>query len=399
MTDIYVLVLILGLFYLHDCSLWLERDSVAFFPGWTGGWRPERPHPLLSRSTKGLLLSFRLPPLRPVYLCHPWRTALSPTHACPTRPSGTGEEPSPHPARLAWPYEAITSVSVAEDTVTVNGQPFMACDDPSRAMALAWLLRQVAALPPAARPKAILASLVGSLDLDRLRSDLGTLSETSASLRFLCNALFLYLFLVAPGLLAFLGFSHLWPALLAALVVLVAMIGVTFRNIHARLWPEEQGVRRNALCRIAFYPPTAIRAHDYLAHRACAEYHPLAVAFVLCAPSVFDRFARQCVRELHHPLASTATDPAVAAAEEWFRSAQEEAIRLSLRAWGLDADAYLQPPPRTGTGSLAFCPRCDTEYAVAGGACADCPGIALVPYDRGPRPHAVMCPPTARVSP
>lgn len=397
MSDVTILVLILCVFYLHDCSLWLELDTVAFFAGWTRGWRPARPHPLLSGSTKGLLPSFRLPPLAPVYLCYPWRAALSPTDVCPTRPSGTVEESSTQQSRQAFSYDAITSVTVADHTVRVNGQTFVTCQDEHRATALAQLLHHLAGLPAADRQEAILAALAKGTSLDRLRSDLSVLADTARLLRFLCNTLVLYLFLVAPALLAFLSFSRLWPILVTALGVLVLVIAVEFRDIHAWLWPEEKGARRSALSRMGFYPPTAIRANDYLAHRVCAGYHPLAVASLLCAPSVFDRFARQYVRQLHYPLAGSAPNPTVAATEQWFRSAQEDAIRRALAACGLDLDAYLRPPPRTGEGSLAYCPRCDTEYAVAGGICADCPGVLLIPYDQADTPQAVMNSATAQV--
>jgi len=394
MSDVTILVLILCVFYLHDCSLWLELDTVAFFAHWTRGWRPARPHPVLSGSIKGLLLSFRLPPLAPVYLCYPWRAALSPTNVCPTRPSGTLEESSTQQSRQAFSYDAITSVTIADHTVKVNGQSFVTCQDVHGATALAQLLHYLASLPAADRQKAILGALAKGTSLDRLRSDLSALADSARLLRFLCNTLFLYLFLVVPTLLAFLSFSRLWPILVTALVMVVLAIAVEFRDIHLWLWPEEKGVRRSALSRMGFYPPTAIRAHDYLAHRACAGYHPLAVAFLLCTPSVFDRFARQYVRQLHYPLAGSAPNPTVTATEQWFRSAQEDTIRRVLASCGLDLDSYLRPPPRTGEGSLAYCPRCDTEYAVASGTCADCPGVTLIPYDQANTPQTIMNSPT-----
>lgn len=398
MSDVYVLVLILCIFYLHDCSLWLELDTAVFSTRWTGGWRFGRAHRLLSGSTKGLFLSFRLPPLAPVYLCYPWRVALSPTHVCPTQPPGSVEEPSTQQARQALSYDGLTSVIVADHTVNLNGQPFVTCQEAHRATALAQLLKQLASLPPSARQKAILASLAAATDIDRLRSDLTILADTAWLLRFLCNTLFLYVFLVVPALLAYLSLSLLWPILVTALGVQVLIIAVEYRDIHIWLWPEEKGARRSALSRIGFYAPNAIRAHDYLAHRACAGYHPLAVAMFICPSSVFDRFARQYVQQLHYPLAGSAVNPTATATEQWFRSAEEDAIRRALATWGLNLDTYLQAPARTEEGSLAFCPRCNTEYAVASGICADCPGVALIPYDQTHTPKTVMISPTTRVA-
>jgi hypothetical protein len=323
--------------------------------------------------------------------------ALSATAVCPTQPPGGGGESSPRPAQEALAYDAITSVSVDEHIVRVNGEPFVTCREAHQAATLAQLLRHLAGLPASARPKAVRDMLAAGMNTDSLRSDLTLLATTGRLLRVLCNTLFLYLFLVVPALLALFSLFRLWPILASVLGVLVLVIAVEFRDIHAWLWPVEKGARRSALTRMGFYPPTAIRAHDYLAHRLCAGYHPLTVAFLVCAPPVFHRFARQVVRQLHYPLAGSSPNPALAATEQWFRSAQEEAIRRALAACGLDIEAYLRPPARTGESGLAYCPRCDTEYAVAGGTCADCPGVALVSFD--PRtPQAVMEPRTARVA-
>jgi hypothetical protein len=399
MSDAYVLILILYVFYLHDCSLWLDRDTIAFFARWTSGWQPRRPHPVLSRSSKGLLLSFRLPPLAPVYLCYPWRVSLSPTYVCPTPPPGSVVEVTLQRARHPLPYTTISSVNVADEAVKVNGQPFVTCQEPTQATALAQLLQHLASLPDSARENALRTALAATMDLNALRRDLAIFADTAALLRILCNILFLYLFLAVPILLALFSLSLLWPVLVTALGVLVLVIAVEFRDIHLWLWPAEKSARRSALARIGCYPPTAIRAHDYLAHRVCAQYSSLAVAVLLCEPPVFDRFARQVLRRLHHPLADGAADPTATATEAWFQIAQADCIRQALATCGIRTDAYLQPPSRSEMGSLTYCPRCETEYAIASGTCADCPGVALVPYESVSNATAAHAPPAAQVTP
>ena len=126
---------------------------------------------------------------------------------------------------------------------------------------------------------------------------------------------------------------------------------------------------------------------------------PLAVAVLLCEPPVFDRFARQFVRRLHYSLADGAADPTVTATEAWFRTAQTECIRQALATCGIRIDAYLQPPSRSEAGSLTYCPRCETEYAVASGTCADCPGVSLIPYEPASDAIAVPASPAAQVTP
>lgn len=398
MSDVYTLALVLCAFYLHDCSLWLERDTVAFFARWTSRWRPALPHPVLSGAIKGLLLSFRLPPLAPVYLCYPWRAFLSPTHLCPTMPPSDTEHSATPQARQALQYEDLQSVTVSEGTVSVNGRPFVRCQERHLATVLADLLKRLIPLPAPARQEAITATLAATLDSDRLRSDLHTLANATFFLHILCNTLFLYLFVLSPALLAFFSLSLLWPIMLTALGMLVLTIAVEFHAIHTRLWPADTGDRRSALTRICFYPPIAIRANDFLAHRACAQYHPLAVAALLCDTPAYERFARQTVRQLHYPLVTDAPDPTVRATETWFRGAQAASMCRVLAARGRDLKEYLQPPPHTGASSLAYCPRCEAEYTVLSGTCSDCPGIALLPYNPARDPDTVASATTSQVT-
>jgi hypothetical protein len=152
MSDVAVLVLVLCVFYLHDCSLWIERDTVVFLARGARRWRPMFPHRLLSGGRKGLLLSLRLPPLAPVYLAFPSRIALSPTHVAPILPP---LEPSVGSAgdavRPAVPWSAIHTVDVVEVTVRVNGEGVGVCQTQDRATATAALLRDLVQRCPADR--------------------------------------------------------------------------------------------------------------------------------------------------------------------------------------------------------------------------------------------------------
>jgi hypothetical protein len=57
---------------------------------------------------------------------------------------------------------------------------------------------------------------------------------------------------------------------------------------------------------------------------------------------------------------------------EW-RSAVWE---WTLREFG-DPGLLVGPPMRRFRESISYCPRCEQEYVVPVGACADCPGVAL----------------------
>jgi len=275
------------------------------------GWRFVQPHPLLSGAAKGLLLSFRLPPLTPVYLCETW--------------------------------------------------PQVACID-------------------------------SSLNLRALRDDLDRFAVCGIFLRVLCNTLFAYLFIVLPTIMLMWSVTVLWPTLLTALVVLVVPLAVEFRDLHAWLWPTNVSDRRGELAHMVLYPPAAIRAHDWIAHRLCRPYHPLAVAAVLCPSPVFAQFAARELRRLHHPLATETVQPHL-------RTDEIVAVRRVLEAEGLRPDNLLAPPPHVDASSVSYCPRCETAYTLSAGTCVDCPGVSLIPYEPASDAIAVSASPAAQVTP
>ncbi len=374
MNDSLVLVLVLAGFYLHDCSLWLERDTLAFIATAFGRWRPVRPHPLLSGAARGLIPSFRLPPLTAVYLSYPWRIAASPTHVCPVSPTGMPAMAAPHA------YDAIETVAAADATVIVNGAPFAKCQEPFLAAMTAEFLRRLAALPPKRRHAVLLKALAAALDPGRLETAIRSLARDGFVLRVYCNVLFLYLFLGLPAAVAFLNLVATWPYLLALLIVLAAVIAVEFHRLHAVRWPADRAGRRSVLVRLCFFPPLAMRAYDFLAHRIGAHFHPVALALGLADAGTADRVIRETLRHLRYPLLAPDADPIAGAAQAWFREAETSAIRRLLIARGLKPDTYLAPPTKTDDESLTYCPRCETAYAVPSGVCHDCPGVALQAY-------------------
>jgi len=374
MSDSLVLLLVLAGFYLHDCSLWLERDTVAFVATGFRQWRPVRPHPLLSGAAKGLLPSFRLPPMTPVYLSYPWRIAVSPTHVCPVSPTAVP------PAAPSYAYDAIRAVAATDGTVTINGAPFVKCQEPFLATMTADFLRRLVPLSPKRRQGALAKAIADALDPGQVETAIRSLARDGFLLRVYCNVLFVYLFLGLPVAVAILNLVVTWPYLLALLVALAAVIAVEFHRLHAARWPTDRTGRRSVLIRLCVFPPLAMRAYDLLAHRMAAHFHPIALALVLADSGIADQVVRQTLRHLHYPLAMTEADPVGDATQVWFREAEESAIRALLIGRCLQPDDYLAPPPKTDDQSLTYCPRCETAYAVPTGLCHDCPGVMLESY-------------------
>jgi hypothetical protein len=116
-----------------------------------------------------------------------------------------------------------------------------------------------------------------------------------------------------------------------------------------------------------------MRALDHLAHRFCVPYHPIVVAATLCAPDTFTTFSARWLRQLHYPLSTDLVTPTA-------RDVEILLVHRTLAAAGLDPGRLLAPPEPDGDNTLTYCPRCRVGYVVEHGTCADCPGVALVPF-------------------
>lgn len=371
MSDSLVLLLVLAGFYLHDCSLWLEQDTIAFIATGFRRWRPVRPHPLFSGAVKGLVPSFRLPPLTPVYLSYPWRIAASPTHVCAV------SVPALSPPALSYAYDSIQAVGVMGTTVTINATPFVKCQEPFLAVGTADLLGRLVPLSPKRRQTALTESIAATFDPAPLQAAIESLARDGRLLRVSCNALFVYLFFGLPLAVTFLNLAATWPYLLALLIILALVIAVEFHRLHAARWPTDRAARRSVLIRLCFFPPLAMRAYDFLAHRLAAHFHPVALAMVLADSQTMDQVIRKTLRHLRYPVTSTEVDTIADATQAWFRSVAEAALQARLFARGLQTETYLTPPTRVDDQSLTYCPHCETAYAVPSGICSDCPGVVL----------------------
>lgn len=379
MTEIYLLLLVLFSFYLADCSLWLTRDTVVFLSTLGRAWRPTVPHALLSRKEKGLFLSFRLPPLAPVYLCRPLGVNVSPQGFCLAPPSAGPEDASTaplHPMR----FTELCSVTAEDRTVHVNRRPYVHCQTPYQATQLARLLTELAPLSQDKRAASLAQVLTRALDSGRIRAEVEVFRQDVLPLRILCNTLFLYLFGALPLFLAQYGPGTIYLRVLVTVILLVGTIAVEFFRIHKRHWPGERQERFATLLHFLLYPPAAIRAGDLLAHRLLPLAHPLAAAYVLCRPGTFDRFARRFLRRLYYPVPPPALEPQAAGVVAWSSALERDCVRAFLRAQRINGSALLQPPPRPDDQSLSYCPRCETSYTVHEGTCGDCPGVPLMPY-------------------
>jgi hypothetical protein len=382
MGDLESLLLVIAAIYLTECAVWVRRSSVAAQQSWGSRWRLRHPGVVLGNAHGAVVFANPLPPLGTVLLSHPFPVSLSPqamlsfTSVC----LDAGGRP-PQAARwLAYPEAQF--IGTEGRSVLVNATIFIKASSPTAARRLADLLRELKALPEKDRAAAIRRSLAATLDAKAARQRWEEYLVRSPRLRWLGNLLFVYLFVIAPGMIWFFGFrlAGLWVA--AGLLAQTFTIGWHFWRAHGAIYPGGSEERFTPFLTMLLAPPTAIRARDLLARRLVENFHPLAVAAVCCPGAPFQRLARRVLLDLRFPVLPSApsSETAVVQTEEWFRGVLLEECERAVERAGLKLSDVTQPPARSETTHRSYCPRCDAQFDVGTGACADCGGRALAAF-------------------
>lgn len=170
-----------------------------------------------------------------------------------------------------------------------------------------------------------------------------------------CNTLWLFLFCITPAVVVWRGIPGTWPVLLVVGLALVAFTLLGFWQAHRDLYPDAVSERRSKTILMALSPLGAIRAVDHLSRRLFADTHPLIAAQALCR-----------------------SEDAVSLARSLYYSPpdRDPAVRDFLEACGL-WERVAAPPRELDPATIAYCPRCHTQYVRSLAACADCSGVAL----------------------
>jgi hypothetical protein len=382
MGDLESLLLVIAAIYLTECAVWVRRSSVAVQRGWGSQWRLRHPGVVWGNAHGAVVMANPLPPLGIVLLSHPFPISLSPqamlsfTAVC----LDAGGRP---PQAAHWvKYSEAHTIGTEGKSVLVNGAVFTKAPSPAAARRLANLLRELKALSEKERALAIRRALAATLDAKAARKRWEEFQLRSPRLRWVGNILFVYLFAIAPGLIWFFGIrlAGLW--IVAGLLAQTFTIGWHFWRAHGALYPGGSEDRFVPFLTMLLAPPTAIRAHDLLGRRLLENFHPLAVAEVFCPGAPFQRLARRVLLDLRYPMLPSAPSPdaEIMQTEEWFRKVLLEECEKAVERAGLKPSELTQPPARSETTHRSYCPRCDAQFEVETGTCADCGGRALVGF-------------------
>ena len=376
---------IIAALYLLECVVVLRRTQCVFWRFIGRRWRWVQAARLPGPLARGLFLGMPLPPLGEIHVASPWPLSLSPEGVTNARAEqldhGAGNEDSARHFTL----DACENVAAFGTQIVIDGVTLAHAATESQSGQLAKLIRRLIALRPEERAAAIDAALAPTCDGRQAREIVARLREASVVLRWLCNALLVYVFAVLPGIIWWKGLGTTWPVLLAATLALWWLTVFEYYRTHRVACPAAISERRGRLVLLLLTPLAAMRAHHMLLRDRLAEFHPLAAGAALLDEAEFEQLAGATLRDLHHPARFRETDnPEALGVADWFRDRLRERAEAVTREKGADVAALLAAPVRDDPEARSFCARCRQESTHDTGECPNCPGVALVRFGAAP---------------
>ena len=175
-----------------------------------------------------------------------------------------------------------------------------------------------------------------------------------------------------------------WLPLLLGLLGLLVLVAVEFYVVHRTVSPSALGDRLSHLIMMILAPPVAIRAGDSVSRDLFNDFHPLAVAQVVCPEPKFVAFARRILRDAKFPIVPICPtgEPASRETERWFRTRLSSVLIGLVRRAGTDPEDLFAPPEPDGHDCRLYCPRCESQYTLPKGECFACGGIPLKSFEQ-----------------
>lgn len=377
MTDLQTLYLTFVVLWLVEGILWLPSTAVLFvtYP-WAARLRAAGAH---LGGERGQLL-----------MTDPW-----PGLALPIAGQFPGLWFSPdfvlriaHPASShadsagsTVPVDNLGAVQTDDDTLFLDGRPFVKLGSPLAAELAARLLCELQRSDSTERETCIRKHVRAMFDESEIAATRDQFGRHVLPLRILCPALLLWLLGAAPVLTYVLPLEISVLTILAGYAVLAVAIGVTAYRLSGVQGMTTRWQRVGLLIRILLYPPAAVRAVDSFGLNALAQYHPVALAGVVCRPPLFADFASKVLRHLTYPLAADTPAGSEVGAEAlaWYREILREKVAACLLSHGIERTAALTWGLAIDQVGTSYCPRCLIVYDGDRGECSDCAGIRLKP--------------------
>jgi hypothetical protein len=383
MNDATAIFLILGVIYLLDCLHLLHRNSVVFSTWIKKECKAAFAGTVFGTRSSGVFISPLLPPLGLTFVAQPLPVSFSPAGVCSfITPALTSAGRPPQVERVVR-YDEVKRLSREMKDVLINGELFVKCRSPRIAHHVAEAIRRLVKAEPGDRERLIQALAVDTFDVDAVRVAVGEFRASTKALRLLCNVHWVYMFIVNPVVILWLGFWGWVLPLVAGLLVLhVVVIGEYWRT-HKKLMAAESYHRWEGVVKMVLCPPASARALDLVSLDLLDLYHPLAVAAAIAGKEELQRVSVLMMREARYALPIHSPVEGVGEIAEWHRRTMGEAAETFLRKEQVDLSGVDRAPERWDDRTKSYCPRCLTAYTLEAGECSDCRGLALVRWGKG----------------
>jgi len=378
MSDAESLLAIVVAVYLSECAQWITPHAVVLGAPWRKRWRVVSPHFVFGNDRGALVWGNPLPPLGPAITTQPWPVALSPEGVCIAGAEASNAAEERGLNSVAW--DDVKKVVAHGQRIFVNGQLFATTSSIDAARHLSRALQRGAAAPHERRASVIDRAIHRSLDDEAARRRLAIYRKRSKTLAVLCNLFCVCFFGGSAALVWWSDARSYWPALLAALVVLMIGTLVQFRRVFHKLHRRRKREWRRHLWMMLLSPMATIRACDVVLRPALSKFHPLAAALALCQGEDLRLFAREALCEVQFPLPSESGGDVIRQTiRAWFNDHLTAAMESAIRRAGFNASELLAPPTPEGDDCRTYCPRCFTQFSILSGNCEPCGSVALRP--------------------
>lgn len=382
MSDLQSLLLVIAAIYLAECLVWLPLGTLAFSAWWPGRWRLRQPGEIGGNARGGFQWAHPLPPLGTVIYGRQLPLSFSPDGVCSWNPVCLNGTRRPLQVARHFHFDDIREVATRGAKVFVNGREFLKTNSESYAHFLVQNIRGIQRLPRAERTQAIARLYAAQFDSRAVRERMSQVLARCQRVRDLANLLFVSMFMITPLVIWKFGWSRFLWELVIGLLGQAVLLALLYRRAHQALLPAATEERFTWFLTMLLAVPTAMRAHDILARRTFEQFHPLALARVLCSDESFARLARSVARDWRYPIEPALPGEGADCRRivEWSQQAWREAGENFLRETELKLDELIQPPVRSEACHTTYCPRCHAQFVLAEGVCVDCGGRRLASF-------------------
>jgi len=190
MSDVAMLLLVVGAIYLSECARWVQFDTILFSKRSLYGWRHRYPGGFIRNEKSALALGNLLPPLAPSLVTQWWPISMSPDAVLALAPQEVHPNARTSYTERLVALDDIQSVHTYESELLINDRAFANLCSPQLATWFAKLIRNLAAAPRASRAELIDQALNHALSSRRVERRFWQASRRATKLRLLCNTLF-----------------------------------------------------------------------------------------------------------------------------------------------------------------------------------------------------------------